>query len=99
MIILDIAGFPRRERIVRPIKKVVEDTINQARDSIDTVRDSISNAQETVTDSVTKSEVIFNGTTTPTDDSTMLLTGIIVVVAVIALCLGVAYKYRRRLAV
>ena len=99
MILLDIAGYPHRDRIVRPIKKVIEDTISQVRDSIDTVRDSITNAQETVTDSLTKSDVILNGTTTPTDDSSMLLTGIIVVVAVIALCVGVAYKYRRRLAV
>lgn len=89
MILLDIIDIPHNERIYRPIKEVVIDTI-------DTVRDTISDVEEVVTDSVSSSQVMLNGTGNPTNDSPSLLMAIVVVAAALALCAYAAYKYRRR---
>lgn len=89
MILLDIIDIPHNERIYRPIKEVVIDTI-------DTVRDTISNVEEVVADSVSSSQIMLNGTGTPTNDSPSLLMAIVVVAAALALCAYAAYQYRRR---
>ena len=89
MILLDIIDIPHNERIYRPIKEVVIDTI-------DTVRDTITDMKEAVTDSVSSSQIMLNGTGTPTNDSPPLLLAIVVVAAALALCAYAAYKYRRR---
>ena len=72
MILLDIIDIPHNERIYRPIKEVVIDTI-------DTVRDTITDVKEAVTDSVSSSQIMLNGTGTPTNDSPSLLLAIVVV--------------------
>ena len=89
MILLDIIDVPHRERIIKPIKEVVIDTI-------DTVRDTVTDVEEAVADSVSSSQVMINGTGTPTNDSPTLLMAIVVIAAALALCAYAAYKSRRR---
>ena len=89
MILLDIAGPGRHHR---PIRRIVEDTV-------DTVRDTIVDVKEAVTDSVAQSDVVLNGTGTVDNGEPSMVLAIVVVAAALALCLALAYMYRRRLAV
>jgi hypothetical protein len=93
MILLDVA-FPDRpyHRPHRPIRQIVEDTVN-------TVKDSIADVKETVTDSVAQSDIVLNGTGTVDNGEPSIVLAIVVVAAALALCFALAYMYRRRLAV
>ena len=92
MIFIDIIvpGQSRRPRIPRrvidtaeQVKKEVADTAVQVKDA---VKDSAAQLQDFVA-----------GGSADSDDNSMLLWGIIVVLAALSLCIWFAYSYRQRL--
>lgn len=90
MILLDIIDPSRHHhhRPIRPIRNVVEDTIDTVRDTIDATKDAVA-------DSVTQSQLILDNTGAAQSEASLLLPIVIVALA-LAGCLYLAYLYRRR---
>lgn len=83
---------------IRYDQEIIKSSYDQAKDSFLIVRDSLLNLDKAAKDSVANiqsSGVIDSGG----DDTSMLVWSAIVVMAALALCVSLAFMYRRRLSV
>lgn len=89
MFLLDIPPIDptRTRRIVRPVIKTIEETV-------DTLRDSIGSAKDAVADSTAQSQLILDNTGTAQSEASLLLPIAIVALA-LAGCLYLAHLYRK----
>ena len=89
---LDIAypGRPRHPRFPRRVIDTVEQVKKEVADTAVQVKDAVKDSAAQLQDFVT-------GGNSGSDDYSMLLWGIIVVLAALLLCLWFAYTYRQRL--
>lgn len=90
MITLDVLPFDpaeRTHRIVRPVIKTLQD-------SLDTVRDTIGQTKDAVVDSAAQSQLILDQTGAAQSEASLLLPIAIVTLA-LAGCLYLAYRYRK----
>ena len=94
MILADVLPYdPDRvhRRIVKPVIKTVED-------SLDAIRDTIESTKDAVTDSLAQSQLILDTAGTAQGEASLLLPIAIVALA-LAGCLYLAHLYRKRRAV
>ena len=91
MFTLDVLPYDpteRARRIVRPVIKTVQD-------SLDTVIDTISETKEAMADSTAQSQLILDSSGAAQSEASLLLPVAIVALA-LAGCLYLAYMYRKR---
>lgn len=91
MFTLDVLPYDpaeRARRIVRPVIKTVQD-------SLDTVIDTISETKDAVADSTAQSQLILDSSGAAQSEASLLLPVAIVALA-LAGCLYLAYMYRKR---
>ena len=90
MVLLDVLPRdPNRvHRVIRPVIKTVED-------SLDTIRDTIESTKDAVTDSVAQSQLILDNSGAAQSEASLLLPIAIVAMA-LAGCLYLAHLYRKR---
>ena len=90
MILVDVLPYDpdRVHRVVKPVIKIVED-------SLDTIRDTIESTKDAVTDSVAQSQLILDNAGTAQGEASLLLPIAIVALA-LAGCLYLAHLYRKR---
>ena len=89
--VLPIDPTERARRIVRPVIKTVQD-------SLDTICDTIESTKDAVVDSAAQSQLILDNTGAAQSEASLLLPIAIVALA-LAGCLYLAHLYRRRRAV
>lgn len=90
MILLDVLPRdPNRvHRVIRPVIKTVED-------SLDTIRDTIGSTKDAVVDSTAQSQLILDNSGAAQSEASLLLPIAIVAMA-LAGCLYLAHLYRKR---
>lgn len=90
MILLDVLPRDpsRVNRVIRPVIKTVED-------SLDTIRDTIESTKDAVVDSTAQSQLILDNSGAAQSEASLLLPIAIVAMA-LAGCLYLAHLYRKR---
>lgn len=91
MILLDILPIDpteRARRVVRPVIKTVQD-------SLDTIRDTIESTKDAVVDSAAQSQLILDNAGNTQGEASLMLPIAIVALA-LAGCVYLAHLYRRR---
>jgi hypothetical protein len=90
MIWLDVLPYnpDRVHRVVKPVIKTVQD-------SLDTIRDTIGSTKDAVVDSAAQSQLILDNSGAAQSEASLLLPIAIVALA-LAGCLYLAHVYRRR---
>lgn len=86
--VLPIDPAERARRIVRPVIRTVQD-------SLDTIRDTIESTKDAVVDSAAQSQLILDNTGAAPNEASLLLPIAVVAIA-LAGCLYLAHLYRRR---
>lgn len=92
MIFADVLPFDPDERVHRIVRPVIK----HIQDSLDTVRDTIETTKDAVADSVAQSQLILDNAGTAQSEASLLLPIAIIAVA-LAGCLYLAHLYRCRI--